>query len=682
MDLKSQILNQRYEPRDKPRTRFRSLLRGIGPVAVKLFVACLFLNACTRHQPEKIRITEKNIINETGYGHALDWFDEQNKDSIPQTYWFSPGITSFWPAGLVLDLGRKYKITRISLYDGKIGKHNGSHYEINKGVLSVSGGKPFEWNEPVQYELKNAGQWVEIEWNVETRYVQLQKIATEQYFWQGTGPYNCDLAINEIILEGYPLEKEQPEPESEHVPSGITVDQFIGMNSYMWTPDRVHDAVGNVREYHSWSWNGVPDEQTPVSWEPVKNTGSTDDYYKKLHDRKVEAVPCLVGFVEPGKSMVKPCFGKDPSEPGSYSLMADYLFQFAARYGHRTVADSLLRTTEKPPKKSGLGWLNYMENWNEGDRYWGAPEEHFTPWQFAAFCSACYDGDQGKMGPGYGVKSADPDMKLVLGGLASIELGFVQSMKLWADHYRNGSFPADVLNFHHYNNTEGMQHALKQAHGVSPEADHFKERMQKLVNWRNRNLPGKEIWISEFGWDTGEDSFISATGHKNYPDKISLDELQAIWLLRGYLAGTAAGVDRMMMFLANDLDGKGVFTNSGFIRRDGSFKPSWFYTVTLKNTLAGMVFLDEYQSGNENVWIYRYKNPGTGKGAYVLWCPTSDGTTVGNYELKLTGNAASAMKVSLADKQESGVRDRLEVTDHSVKIDVSERPVFVLVDHI
>jgi hypothetical protein len=625
---------------------------------------------------------EKHIINETGFGNAMGWFDEQNTDSVQRTTWATPGITAFWPADMVIDLGRKYKITSIRLFDEKIGKHNGSHYEIQKGILKVSGGKPFGWNDSINYELKNGGQWVQLQWNAETRYIQLQKISTEQYYWQKLGPYNCDLAINEIIIEGYPVEKEQLAPVSKHVNTGVTVDQFIGMNSYMWTPDKVHDAVSIVREYHHWGWNGVKDEKTPISWAPLKGIGSADEYYQKMHNRGIEAVPCLVGFVEPGKEMIKPCFGKNPSDPQSYSLMADYLYQFAARYGHQKVACSLLRTTEPEPKKSGLGWLNYLENWNEGDRYWGAPEEHFTPYQFAAFCSACYDGNQGKMGPGYGVKNADPEMKLVLGGLASIEPGFVQSMKLWADHYRNGSFPADVLNFHHYNNTEGMQHSTKQAHGVSPEADHFKERMKKLVDWRNENLPGKEVWISEFGWDTDENSFVSATGHSNYPDKISLDELQAIWMIRGFLAGTAAGIDRMMMFLSEDLKGEGVFTNSGFIRRDGSYKPSWFYTNTLKNALTGMVFLDEYPSGNENVWIYRYKNAKTGKGAYVLWCPTSDGTTVENYELKLTGDFTLATKVLLEDKQESGIQDVVEVFTKSVKIHVSEKPVILLVDKI
>ena len=184
-----------------------------------LCMTVLFLTtSCSFHKPGKIRISENNIINTTGYGDAMAWFDEQERDSVPQTYWITSGITSFWPAELIIDLGRRFKITRISVYDGKIGKHNGSHYEISKGVLTISAGQPFEWKDSLEYALSNEGKWQDLDWNAESRYLRLKKSSTEQYLWQGLGPYNCDLAINEIILEGYPLEKEKPETEVEHRP--------------------------------------------------------------------------------------------------------------------------------------------------------------------------------------------------------------------------------------------------------------------------------------------------------------------------------------------------------------------------------------------------------------------------------------------------------------------------------
>src|SRR5690606_18787840 len=184
-------------------------------------------------------------------------------------------------------------------------------------------------------------------------------------------------------------------------------------------------------------------------------------------------------------------------DPFSYELISDYSFQFVARYGHNEVADNLLRTTEASPKKSGLGLIRYFENWNEPNGWWGNPTEHFTPYQFAAFCSASYDGHLNQMGEGFGVKNADPNIKFVFGGLAELSLSYVQAMKLWSDQYRSGSFPADVINLHHYCNTVGKQHGEADAYGISPEEDQLKAKLEKVVAWRDRHLPGKELWLSE-----------------------------------------------------------------------------------------------------------------------------------------------------------------------------------------
>jgi hypothetical protein len=349
------------------------------------------------------------------------------------------------------------------------------------------------------------------------------------------------------------------------------------------------------------------------------------------------------------------------------------------------VADSLLRTTEAAPKKSGMGLIRYFENWNEPNRWWGGPAGHFTPYQFAAFCSASYDGHLNQMGEGFGVKNADPDMKFVFGGLAAISLGYVQAMKLWSDEHRDGSFPSDVINIHHYCNTRSEQHPKEDAHGISPEDDGLKEKLEKVVRWRNKHLPGKEVWLSEFGWDTDSSTYQSAAwGHKLYPDNITMEEIQGQWLVREYLIGAAAGLDRMMMFLANDLKNypHGVYGKCGFITVDEEYKPSWYYVKTLKTALTGMVFHDEYPSGNENVWVYRFNNPQTGEGAYVLWCPTSDGTSVENYGLQLTGDVGSATKISLEHKQEKGIREELGVSNQTIKTGVSERPVIILTNQL
>lgn len=632
-----------------------------------------------RAQASIIKITEDMVTDESGSGDYMSWFHEQDMSKKPVTRWITSGNVNCWPAGLVIDLKRIYRIDAVYVFDAP------KSYRVEGGYLKVSGGRPFEWCDSVRQPLRNGGKWVKIACPMQTRYIQLQKNATVMCNLDGQYPENCDLAINEILIEGEPLGDLEPvaKPAGKR-PEPCPMDLFIGMNSYINTPDKAHEAVGCVREYRPWGWNGVTDLQTPISWATLRD-GNSDDYYRKLKDMGVDCVPCIHRHVDAKNQAERiPDFGGDPVKPETYRVMADYSFQYVARYGSRKIPDRLLRTTEAAPKKSGLGLIRYFENWNEGNREWGDPGEHFNPYVFSAFCSASYDGHLGTMGEGFGVKQADPDMKYVFGGLVGLSLSYIQAMKLWSDYYRNGSFPADVINVHHYCNTRGKQHPKETAYGISPEEDGLKEKLEKLVKWRNANLPDKEIWLTEFGWDTDPNTYQSAAkGHKLYPGGITMNEIQGQWLVRAYLAGSAAGLDRMMMFLANDIKGYtlGVYGSCGFFTVDGEYKPSWYYVKTMKTALAGMVFDAECASGNKDICVYRYKDRNTGKLAYALWCPTSDGTRKDRYQLRLDyPSAKEAVQVSLEDKKDFGEKRTLSVKAGKVEVDVSERPVFILVD--
>src|SRR6185312_15011770 len=110
----------------------------------------------------------------------------------------------------------------------------------------------------------------------------------------------------------------------------------------------------------------------------------------------------------------------------------------------------------------------------------------------------------------FGVKSADPGAKLVMGGLSgkyptpmwqkSIT-DYLDGMRTWATANRGGSFPADVINIHYYsfNPTSGQP-------PLSPEADGVKDKLAAIVAYRDQHLPGKEVWWTEFGYDTSSQS--------------------------------------------------------------------------------------------------------------------------------------------------------------------------------
>ena len=57
-------------------------------------------------------------------------------------------------------------------------------------------------------------------------------------------------------------------------------------------------------------------------------------------------------------------------------------------------------------------------------------------------------------------------------------------------------------------------------------------------------------------------------------------------------------------------------------------KASWYYVHTLRDRLTGMRFAGEQPSGNTDVRVYRFKSAAVAGGAYVVWRPTSDGSTL------------------------------------------------------
>src|SRR5690554_571023 len=71
-----------------------------------LFILIVFaFSNCQSNKPENLLITGDMIINETGSGNHMAWFDEQNFDTVPVTHWDTYGVQTFWPAGIIIDLG-------------------------------------------------------------------------------------------------------------------------------------------------------------------------------------------------------------------------------------------------------------------------------------------------------------------------------------------------------------------------------------------------------------------------------------------------------------------------------------------------------------------------------------------------------------------------------------------------
>jgi hypothetical protein len=327
--------------------------------------------------------------------------------------------------------------------------------------------------------------------------------------------------------------------------------------------------------------------------------------------------------------------------------------------------------------------VHYIEDWNEPDKTWEDRNAFFLPFEYAAMSSADVDGHLGTMGGTVGIRNADPTAKFVMAGMAGnsgINLDYFKSLKYWCDQNRAGNYPWDVLNVHIYCNDAPLQPSGQATTGVSPEAFGLRSQVAALVDYRNTFLHGKEVWVSEFGYDVNSLSIQRAPAIGS----TCADEVQGEWIVRSFLALAGAGADRAFLFMDSDPGMTNDFTQyatSGVIENSSegfAVRPAWFYCKTLKERLRGFRYYADQSSGNTNVTIYQFTDATGAINAYAVWCPTTNNTTVSGYSLALQGSPASATLVTLSNGCPAGATSALTISGGAVTINVSEKPVLVL----
>lgn len=652
---------------------FRSVLfrSARPPTKAVAWIAFSFLLASpVTGWAAKIVVDPERIVNESVVGNAKCLVDEptlagdplNGTGGVPVSKWVtgSGNSTLYYPASAVIDLGAIYNLTNIYFYDGS-----------GSGLLTVEQGTPFHWTSLFTDNQNQTNTWVGKTVSIQTRYLRVTM-------------NSVDTVPTEFVLYGTPVGTTQPLPTPvTHVPP--TIDQFIGINAFIDDPIGRMEVAGCVREYHSWGWDDSSASAYPNNenrWfhsYGANGAWNFDDYYLNLAKVGITVSPVMqncASWLNSGSSAkpIQPGLGRDPLAPASYVEHADHLFQYAARYASRRIDSSLLRLSSTEPRLSGLNTLRYYENWNEQDRWWEGRDAYFTPFEYAAMSSADWDGHLGTMGPTVGIRQADPQARFVMGGTAGMEVDYLKAIKYWCDGNRGGDFPWAVLNFHHYSNGGSV--------GISPEADQLKEKATALREYRDRYLPGRELWVSEFGYDTNASSPQRAPAIGGN----TIQEVQAQWLVRSYLALAAAGVDRAYMYMLRDVNASSTtqYSSCGLVGAKGSWSPkrSWYYVYTLKARLAGLRFEAEQDSGNTNVRIYRFKDRDGVVKAYAVWCPSSSAATVSNYVLTLTGTPTSATQIAFATNNTTGTSTAKTITGGTITLNVSERPVLIMVDTV
>lgn len=481
----------------------------------------------------------------------------------------------------------------------------------------------------------------------------------------------------------------------------IKIKDMFGVNAFEWDFYDSHynfdttkySMISNFSGFrHFLDWERIEPEKGVFRFNHKPEGGwSYDEIYQKCHKDSMlvlvdlQITPSWLVNTYPAnkrqRDLIPIAYRADRSNPASYIEIAKAGFQFAARYGQNT---KISKDLIKVPKESadpviGLGYVKYIESSNEPDKWWRGKDCEQTPEEHAAQLSAFYDGHKGTLGKGVGVKTADPNMMVVMGGIAKPNVEFVKRMVEWCKKNRgykkNGEVDLcfDVVNYHMYSNdyTGWFAKFRSKKRGVAPETNDMTEIANTFVNYAAELGPDVKVWSTETGYDLSEKSIQRAIPIGNKTAEIT----QADWLLRLGLLYARLGIDRVFYYQLYDNNDPGTdngvpFGFSGLVEKSNKRRAAadYIHQVTKLmgdyayfNTINKDPLVDIYQLGKKRMYVLVVPDEVDRKQTYQLDLQNAKKATI--YTLKPGANQMEAKEVST----KGGL----------LEIEVTETPVFV-----
>jgi hypothetical protein len=267
-----------------------------------------------------------------------------------------------------------------------------------------------------------------------------------------------------------------------------------------------------------------------------------------------------------------------------------------------------------------------------------------------------------------GLREGDPGLKI---SPCAITTGKSERYAKSVDCLRGLEGLYDFLNIHSYAEVEGYP-TWRRSYPEDPKIDYLR-RVAQLIEWRDRNAPGKEVRVTEFGWDAATKPAPASGTFSKWTG--STETEQARYLVRSFLLFSKLDVTRAYIFFFDDKDGPQVHGSSG-LTRNGRPKPAYYAVAHLFKLLGDYRFRRVVEEKPGNVFVYEYVHGGDpSRRTWAVWSPTGTGRR-GRIELSVDGmKLLGAQRTPLAAGEAPA--ERLAVRGGTVSIAFDESPVFL-----
>jgi len=184
----------------------------------------------------------------------------------------------------------------------------------------------------------------------------------------------------------------------------------------------------------------------------------------------------------------------------------------------------------------------------------------------------------------------------------------------------------DVLNIHTYAMVDGWP-TWRRSHPEDPAIPYLKG-VEDLIVWRDRHAKGKEIWVTEFGWDASTKPPPATGDASKWKGNVS-DPQQARYLVRSFMIFSAMKVDRAYLYFFNDSDEPSFHAASG-ITRNFEPKPSFHALAHLYRSLGDYRFARAVTRAPGDLYAFEYVHGADPKKRILAaWSPTGTERMVG-----------------------------------------------------
>lgn len=172
----------------------------------------------------------------------------------------------------------------------------------------------------------------------------------------------------------------------------------------------------------------------------------------------------------------------------------------------------------------------------------------------------------------------------------------------------------DGINVHHYSFTYNLLGTRIAVYPEHPESD--MRGVVNDINFRNANLPGKKIYLSEWGWDSD-----GAGEGCTFGECVSEYE-QALYAVRGAMMFMRLGIDRITWYFYGNQASGHLYSRSGLQGQAPAFVPKKSLAAfqAFVHLLGNKYFLDTLREDN-HAWVYLFGDSAGNPSHIAAWRP-------------------------------------------------------------